>query len=222
MTIHFSLWPAFYRPFVAAIIEQPHNTAARLIFADYLDEQGDPFGEFIRCQIKMSTCRMCVGKRRKSGYSEHCGRCKPLRCREAALLAYLEPRLLSYYPPDAVRWRAKDVGWDRGFLGKFSCTAPEWLSIGPQIVAAAPCVIVEWTDKRPEWIDPKRIDLPKGKPWTWFEDFGNNYSSPHHLPTEIFRLLSDRYFTTEDDARSALSKAAIQWARQVLTSHPKK
>lgn len=36
--------------FIAAIHENPRDDAIRLIFADWLEERGDPYGEFIRLQ----------------------------------------------------------------------------------------------------------------------------------------------------------------------------
>src|SRR5262249_45903889 len=41
--------------FLRAIREQPDDDLPRLIYADYLDERGDPRGEFIRAQIERST-----------------------------------------------------------------------------------------------------------------------------------------------------------------------
>src|SRR5690349_21170056 len=41
--------------FLAAIREQPGDDLPRLIYADYLDERGDPRGEFIRAQIERPT-----------------------------------------------------------------------------------------------------------------------------------------------------------------------
>jgi len=40
--------------FIAAIHENPQDDAIRLIFADWLEERGDPYGEFIRIQCHES------------------------------------------------------------------------------------------------------------------------------------------------------------------------
>jgi uncharacterized protein (TIGR02996 family) len=42
-----------YRPFIEAIIRTPNDLGLRLIFADFLEERGDPYGEFIRVQIEL-------------------------------------------------------------------------------------------------------------------------------------------------------------------------
>ena len=38
-------------PFVAAICAEPEDNLPRLIYADWLDDRGDPRGEFIRLQV---------------------------------------------------------------------------------------------------------------------------------------------------------------------------
>ena len=40
--------------FLADIIENPDDDGLRLIYADYLDERGDPRGEFIRVQVELA------------------------------------------------------------------------------------------------------------------------------------------------------------------------
>jgi uncharacterized protein (TIGR02996 family) len=39
--------------FVRAILDNPDDDTLRLIFADWLEEQGDPQGEFIRIQVEL-------------------------------------------------------------------------------------------------------------------------------------------------------------------------
>lgn len=41
--------------FVAAIRARPDDALPRLIFADWLDERGDPLGAFIRGQVELAT-----------------------------------------------------------------------------------------------------------------------------------------------------------------------
>lgn len=41
--------------FLAAILADPFDDGPRLILADFLDEQGDPLGEFIRVQIELAS-----------------------------------------------------------------------------------------------------------------------------------------------------------------------
>src|SRR5262245_34345094 len=40
--------------FLADILADPDDDGVRLIYADYLDERGDPRGEFIRVEVSMA------------------------------------------------------------------------------------------------------------------------------------------------------------------------
>src|SRR5262245_19322229 len=40
-------------PFIEAIRANPNDVAARLVYADWLEERGDPRGEFIRIEEEM-------------------------------------------------------------------------------------------------------------------------------------------------------------------------
>jgi uncharacterized protein (TIGR02996 family) len=44
--------PAGYEPFLAMVLENPADDGPRMVYADWLEEQGDPRGEFIRVQIE--------------------------------------------------------------------------------------------------------------------------------------------------------------------------
>lgn len=85
---------------LAAVIANPKDDLCRLIYADWLDERGDPRGEFVRVQCELArdfpglqkrcTCQSSIDK-------FHCDRCldeeqsAPLRARERELLdAYSE------------------------------------------------------------------------------------------------------------------------------------
>lgn len=43
-------------PFLREVIANPDDDQARLIYADYLEERGDPRGEFIRVQCELARC----------------------------------------------------------------------------------------------------------------------------------------------------------------------
>jgi type IV pilus assembly protein PilB len=45
--------------FLRAVIENPDDDAPRLVYADWLDEQGDPRGEFIHAQCEMGRQSCC-------------------------------------------------------------------------------------------------------------------------------------------------------------------
>src|SRR4051812_43685313 len=43
------------RAFLDAVLETPDDEGIRLIFADWLEERSDPFGEFIRLQCQLAS-----------------------------------------------------------------------------------------------------------------------------------------------------------------------
>src|SRR5438045_2915665 len=42
------------RPFLQAILEHPDDEGTRLVFADWLEERGDPLGEYLRNQCRLA------------------------------------------------------------------------------------------------------------------------------------------------------------------------
>src|SRR5947208_16258633 len=85
--------------FERAVLESPDDDGPRLVYADWLDEQGDPRGEFIRTQVE----------------SEHCPaglpRCPERVAREQALLAAHGPRWQR-----GLHGLAADCRFRRGFV----------------------------------------------------------------------------------------------------------
>lgn len=47
--------PDGYEPFLATILDAPHEDAPRLVYADWLEERGDPRSEFIRIQCRLAS-----------------------------------------------------------------------------------------------------------------------------------------------------------------------
>lgn len=61
--------PAGYEPFLAEILARPEEDAPRLVYADWLEEQGDPRAEFIRLQ-----CQLAARGRLDPAYEHLCDR----------------------------------------------------------------------------------------------------------------------------------------------------
>src|SRR5438093_654057 len=57
--------------FLAAIRNQPDDDLPRLVYADYLDERGDPRGEFIRLQIERPALPADDSRRYELAAREH-------------------------------------------------------------------------------------------------------------------------------------------------------
>src|SRR5437763_12650008 len=77
--------------FLRAIIERPDDDLPRLIYADYLDERGDPRGEFIRVEGELA--RMSKDDpRRPELYRRDCELIRLFKDRWAGILPKLTPR----------------------------------------------------------------------------------------------------------------------------------
>lgn len=50
---------ADHASFIRAITARPRDMLPRLIYTDWLDEHGDPRGEFIRLQMELETTKPC-------------------------------------------------------------------------------------------------------------------------------------------------------------------
>jgi uncharacterized protein (TIGR02996 family) len=53
------------RAFLTAILERPDDNASKLVYADWLEEQGDPRGEFLRLMIKVRKERVVTPEPRQ-------------------------------------------------------------------------------------------------------------------------------------------------------------
>lgn len=64
--------------FAKAIVDDPNNRLPRLVFADWLDEQGDPRGELIRVEAEIEAeCKDCpfCGGRQLNREGKNCTHC---------------------------------------------------------------------------------------------------------------------------------------------------
>jgi carbon storage regulator CsrA len=125
--IHDALYP-FQPPrspeelvFVQAVLETPDDVGIRLIFADWLEDHGDPLGEFIRVQCRLADLPPGAEER------------PVLERREDALWAAHGRRWRSYLPPVL-----RDFGFQRGFVEAIDMGAADFLSHAEEIFAAAP------------------------------------------------------------------------------------
>ena len=117
----------YEHPFVAEIRAQPRDDAPRLIYADYLDEAGDPQGELIRVQVALSHLAPGEPERRE--------------------LELREDELLATY---ADEWLAplRDVGAEgissrslqRGLLERVRISAESFFKHGDELCRRAPAL----------------------------------------------------------------------------------
>ncbi len=137
--------------FMQAILEGPEDDFPRLQYADWLDERGDPLGEFIRVQIRLHNegkfdiyngdlpCeRMYERKDPLTGKLY-------LRCYEL-VKAYGKEWLASLNPkavPDVLSVK----GWSRGFPSWILVKFKYWLAAAPRLTQVTPLEKVTISDK---------------------------------------------------------------------------
>jgi uncharacterized protein (TIGR02996 family) len=135
-----------YESFLRAIFDTPEDDTPRLVYADFLEENGEPDrAELIRVQ-----CQLAALRRRSEPVERH-----ELRNRERELLDKLHPELeLIHWTPEE---RAR-IGLDRGFL-----TEPRAVICPGELgdMAAAREKIVR---SRPHWFGVKSLAVQPG----WF------------------------------------------------------
>src|SRR5947208_16752710 len=102
--------------FLAAIVDDPDDDSLRLIYADWLEEQGDPRGEFIRVQCELA--RLAEDDRRRWELAD----------RERALLAEHEQRWVGPVRDLVSRWRFR-----RGFIEEVTLSAAALLEHGTEL-----------------------------------------------------------------------------------------
>jgi uncharacterized protein (TIGR02996 family) len=214
--------------FLRAIMAEPEADSHRLVYADWLDEHGDPErAEFIRVQCAVEKvraaclCGDCV--RRRGGGQHHNGPCG-LDRREHGFPRHRERELLASHQVD---WRMRDLpgmpfgNWvtdfRRGFVAEVTLPCGQWMRHGPALVRAAPLERVILPDRhRSRWARGGGLG-----DYYWVEQHGPTAHLPDRLPAPLFAFLppglpdQDGVMTYEtgDAAREALSHAALAWAR---------
>jgi uncharacterized protein (TIGR02996 family) len=109
-----------------AILDTPSDDTPRLVYADWLEEQGDPAGlaraEFIRAQIEMETLpegeprRVTLGLRAEELLGEHGGA----------------------WTKGLAAWARKHAAFRRGFVADVRCTGRQFLDLGKALFRRAP------------------------------------------------------------------------------------
>lgn len=104
----------YHDAFLQAILENPDEDAPRLIYADWLEERGDPRGEFIRIQCHLAA--MSADDERRSLLEQH----------ERELLARHQDSWLRELRPLLNGWT-----FHRGFLDAITVPAATYLHHAP-------------------------------------------------------------------------------------------
>jgi uncharacterized protein (TIGR02996 family) len=127
--------------FLQSIREDPDADGPRLMYADWLEERGDPRGEFIRTQCALAREPQPAGA-------------EELRAREKKLLAANRAKWNRPFKGLPVK-----VGYRRGFVERISCPdVPAFLEVADAVFAAAP--VQELQFERGRGAVPPLVALP--------------------------------------------------------------
>lgn len=119
-----------HQDFVDAILAEPDDDAPRLIYADWLEERGDPRAEFIRVQVEMAT--LAKPYRRTSMYSLPMP--QPRERKDTERFRGLWGRHLELLATHCAEWvepligKATGVIFERGCIEGFSAPAQTFVT----------------------------------------------------------------------------------------------
>jgi uncharacterized protein (TIGR02996 family) len=130
--------------FIAAVIARPDDDLPRLVFADWLDEHGEPeWAEFIRVQCKLADGTLGPCAYEPGGYGESFGVCTCCRCalsrRELSLLDVMYART-SLWIGDRCRGAVpfNSFSLSRGFVNDLAISWQDWYRHAAGILANCP------------------------------------------------------------------------------------
>lgn len=122
--------------FLAAIRDAPDEAGPRLVYADWLDEHGQPErAEFIRVQVELAAHPHGDNPLTANNRVWH------LRCRERELLKGNWGKWYGF-PIQFFSLRATRFDFRRGFVETVTCAAIDWLAHGKAVLQAQPVVKV--------------------------------------------------------------------------------
>jgi uncharacterized protein (TIGR02996 family) len=157
-----------------AVLERPDDDAPRLVYADWLAEQGDPRGEFILVQCELA--RTGVGEARRAALEE----------RAQQLLDAHRAQWLGPLTPEAA-----SVSFERGFLSELTVHDADAVEAALPALAKEPVSVLVFASRR-------RVDVSRVLTWPWLAtvrtlDFRTSRSSPVPMGREgLATLLSTR------------------------------
>jgi uncharacterized protein (TIGR02996 family) len=143
--------------FIDAILAEPGDDAPRLIYADWLEERGNPRAEFIRLQVELATLARPPESNRYSMYGHPLP--SPREPSDGARFKKMWARQMALLTRHCAEWvepligNATGVIFERGCVEGFSAQAPTfvkhaelWYQSMPirQLCVAAPMKDEEW------------------------------------------------------------------------------
>lgn len=200
------------------ILEHPGDNTPRLVYADWLDDNGDPErAGFIRLQI-----RMAAGAASDDDTFAELGLLEAHGGRWAAPLAevfgLVGRSLYGYGGGFGVSWE-----WRRGFVTKIALTLADFEAHAAAIFSAHPVEEVVLTDRKPY---PAELLITvhdnSARYPGWYLLRGGDNDRPRSVPEHLFRWLNPArrytsnwadYYSTAD-ALADLSRACVAHGRE--------
>jgi len=198
--------------FLADIIANPADDFPRLVYADWLEEQGEAQrAEFIRVQCRLHQLQ------HSRGYIGFLGaEVERLLGREADLLGE-QLGWIGVYPDGWSSWK---LTWRRGFVAEVTLPTTAWLEHGSRLVQAQPLEQVELSDREPSQHGPRLIQGPPLEYWRWFTGsraHGPDSNDLDELPGKLWKVYAQLTPVWEHEGKAlaldALSAACLAWAR---------
>jgi uncharacterized protein (TIGR02996 family) len=202
--------------FLQDIIEHPEEDAPRLIYADWLEDNGDPDrARFIRVSIRRGHDNaqgefQRVNERHSAPGKEWQAWGLPAGWRVTCY------RRLHELRGDLLRWRpALAPGTAllvRGFVAEVTLPCDQWMRQGPALVRAAPLERVTLADRRPLRFRDGRFR------WLHVAEgavFDEAYWLPDALAYAMNAAERREGWDSEAVALESLSRACLKWARSL-------
>lgn len=221
--------------FLRDICEHPSDDVTRLVFADWLEDQGQGRrAEFIRCEIQQALLTCSLAEAKAEGWSrdycnnslcEHCclyGRARVIES-SMDILGTIDGdgrRTRSFH--DMTRWAYVLEGWDtwRGFVHRITLPLNAFLLHAKALLSMHPIEEVCLSDK-----EPSPYATPYDRPgYCWRTDYQCPFPSNNYfvISNAIHRyVIGPRDSTgswtmhlTREEALADLSRACVAWGRQ--------
>jgi uncharacterized protein (TIGR02996 family) len=156
--------------FIQEILASPDDDTPRLIYADWLEEQGDPLGEFIRVQCELATLR--APQKRGGMYGNEQPRVKnPSKAKRFRELSDRQMALLMAHIGEWVKpllGKATGVIFERGCIEGINAVPSNWLACAEIWYRTMPIRQLHMSIGNYYGVDPKERDCfaaVLGSPW---------------------------------------------------------
>ena len=212
--------------FRATILDAPFDDAPRLVFADWLMENGRLLGDFIKVQ-----CDLAALVADPQAIRSRATQCYRLRTRALELFLAIFPRR-DVYTSDAladrlrVEFAPSVVGtYRRGFVESVDCPCRVFLKNAANWFRTHPLVRVTLTDRQP-------ATFPEpGVGWHWVSRRGIPLRPAECLPPDLLAALEDgrlrttpaettREYPTQVAAELDLARACVRYGRALVGLRP--